>query len=172
MTRPSPSGPGKRTRSGQVRLVELTIAASMVVAVLLLVMHFTRPLRSVYIRETGDLRRLAHNLLGNLAEAGAFERALSSALKGDGTWEGRMRMLVSSSLPPGVVFRMEIYSVDVLPNATVRLVRLDRGGVTNVDQTIELLESESVHYTYTCVRDPDSVRGKMLYVVLVIGYAG
>lgn len=161
------------TRSrGQVRLVELVVAVFMVVAFMVLVIFFARPMRSVYLREVSDLRRLAYNLLSDLADSGVFERIVWSAFQSDATWEGRMRMVASASLPAGVLFRMEIYEVRQLAGGTVGLVRLDRGGITNVEPGVELLESEAAYYTYVCVRDPDEMRGKMLYIVLVIGYAG
>ncbi|MCX8180857.1 MAG: hypothetical protein N3E41_05745 [Thermofilaceae archaeon] len=157
--------------SGQMRIVELTIAVFMVVSIMLLVVYFTRPLRSIYIRETSDLRRFAFNTLNNFADAGVFERIVSSALNGDRSWEGRLRMLTSASLPPGVVFHMEVYAVDVFANATVKFRRLDSGGISNVDEVFNPYESETVNYTYACVRDPDNVRGVLLYIVMVIGYA-
>ena len=159
-------------RRGVTRVVELVLATSMVVATVLFVMAFTRPIRSVYLRETSDLRRLAYNVLDNLAEAGAFERVLASALEGDASWEGRLRLLVSASLPPGVLFRMEVYSVAVGADGGVELSRLDRGGVTNADPDVAFREAESVLYTYVCVHDPDSMRGRVFHFILVVGYAG
>lgn len=160
-----------QARKGQLRVVELIIAVAMVVTIMLLVMFFARPMRSVYIREVSDLRRLAYNLLNNFAEAGVFERIIDSALRGDAGWEGRMRMLVFSSLPPGIIFRMQVYRVRVV-SGTVQLERLDKGGIANVEAEVELKEGEAVHYTYVCTQDPDRMRGEILYVVLVIGYAG
>ena len=159
-------------RRGVTRVIELVLATSMVVATVVFVMAFTRPMRSAYLRETGDLRRLAYNVLSNLAEAGAFERVLEPALRGEAGWEGRLRFLISASLPPGVLFRAEVYSVAVGADGRVRLERLDKGGVANVDPAVAFREAESVHYTYVCVRDPDSMRGRMFYFVLVVGYAG
>lgn len=162
---------GKR-RKGQLRIVELVVAISMVVSVILLVMHFTRPMRSVYLREVSDLRRLAYNLINNFAEAGVFERILDAALSGDRGWEGRLRIVVVSSLPSGIVFRMEIYRANASASGEVSLERLDTGAIANLDSDRELLEAESVHYTHVCVHDPDRVRGEILYIVLMIGYAG
>lgn len=173
MTAPAPDLPRRMLgRRGQVRLIELVIAVFMVVAVIVMVMHFTRPLRSVYLREVSDLRRLSYNLLQNLADAGAFDRVVAGAFSGDATWEGRMRMLISSSLPPGVVFYMEVYSIIVDENGSVRTQRLDSGGITNMKPGASLAESESIQYTYVCTRDPDTMRGRVLYIVLVVGYAG
>jgi len=159
-------------RRGQFRIIELVISITMIISVMLLVMFFTRPMRSIYLREVGDLRRLAYNLLNNLAEAGVFERVFDSARSGDIGWEGRLRMLVAANLPPGLVFRMEIYNVLILGDGTVQLKRLDGGMITNMNPGVDLSESEAVHYTLVCTRDPDSVRGEILYILLVIGYAG
>ncbi|MEM1568627.1 MAG: hypothetical protein QXI84_09115 [Thermofilaceae archaeon] len=163
---------GKRARRGQFRIIELIVAVTMVVTVMLLVAFFTRPIRSPYLREVGDLRRLAYNLLNNFAEAGVFERVLNRTLTGGEGWEGALRMLVASSVPPGIVFKMEIYRASILEDGRVRLERLDSGTIANVDPGVELREGEAVHYTLVCTQDPDRVRGEILYIVLVIGYAG
>ena len=159
-------------RRGVARIVELVLATSMVVATIMLMMAFTRPIRSVYVRETSDLRRLAYNVLDNFAEAGVFERVLEPALRGEAGWEGRLRFLVSTNLPPGVLFRMEVYSVSVGADGKVALTRLDKGGVANAESSIAFREAESVQYTYVCVHDPDTMRGRLFYFVLVVGYAG
>lgn len=160
-------------RKGVTRIIELVLAASMVVATIMFVIVFTRPIRSVYMREVSDLRRLAYNVLDNLAEAGAFERVLESALRGDVGWEGRLRFLISTSVPHGILFQMEVYYISFGTGASgFELVRLDKGGVTNADPGIAFAEAESVLYTYVCVRDPDSMRGRVFYFVLVVGYAG
>jgi len=159
-------------RSGVTRIVELVLATSMVVATIMFAMAFTRPIRSVYVRETSDLRRLAYNVLDNLAEAGVFERVLKSALEGDAGWEGRLRFLLSTNLPPGVLFRMEVYSVSVGADGKVELTRLDKGSVTNAEPSVAFREAESAQYTYVCVHDPDTMRGRLFYFVLVVGYAG
>lgn len=160
------------SKKGQVRVIELIIALSMVVSIILLVMFFTRPMRSPYLRETVDLRRLGFNLLNQLADVGAFERLISDALQGDTTWEGRMRMLLSASLPSGIVFHMRIYEVQEKEDGSLKPVPIDNGGITNAAPNLKLLESEAIHFTYVCVKEPDRVRGKILYIVLVIGYAG
>lgn len=158
-------------RKGVTRIIELVLATSMVVATILFVMAFTRPIRSVYLRETSDLRRLAYNVLENFAEAGVFERVLESALGGDAGWEGRLRFLLSTSLPPGVLFRMEVYNVSVGADE-IKFARLDKGGISNADPGVAFKEAESAYYTYVCVRDPDSMRGRVFLFVLVVGYAG
>jgi hypothetical protein len=61
-------------RKGQIRVIEAVLATFMVVSIILLVMAFTRPLKSVYVRETSDLRRLAYDLLNNMAENNVFEK--------------------------------------------------------------------------------------------------
>lgn len=160
------------SRRGQIRLIELVLAVFMVVAVIIMVINFTRPLRSVYLREVSDLRRMAYNLLGNLADAGLFERIVDGAFTGDNTWEGRMRMVLYSNLPPGIVFSMEIYSVETGGSGLPAMRRLDSGQISNMKPGATLVESESVQYVYVCTRDPDRMRGRILYIVLVIGYAG
>jgi len=161
-------------RRGQVRVVEAVLAAFIVVAVILMVMAFTRPLKSVYIRETTDLRRLAYNLLNDMATAGVYERTVGRALvnPGDRSWVDDLRLLISSSLPPDLVFNMTVYRLD-FNLQTGRAVFSYLGSVANANfSSIRLYESESVTYTYVATGDPDSVRGSVIYIVLTVGFAG
>ncbi|ABL78319.1 hypothetical protein [Thermofilum pendens] len=163
-------------RRGQVRIIEAVLATFMVVAIILLVMSFARPLRSVYVRETSDLRRLAYNLLNNMADNGVFEKTLAnlnpSAAQGGGCTLYDLAMMATASLPPGILFRMDVYRVDFDVSAgNTSLVWL--GCASNYDtNTTRLVESEPVSYTYVCTGDPDSVRGTALYILLTIGYSG
>jgi hypothetical protein len=164
-------------RRGQVRIIEAVLATFMVVAVILLVMSFTRPLKSVYIRETSDLRRLAYDLLSNMAENNVFERTISGIASGtqQATDECKfydLGFLATASLPPGLLFKMDIYRVDYdLATGSSRLVWL--GCASNYDwRNARLVESEPVTYTYVCTGDPDKVRGTALLIQVVIGYSG
>jgi len=161
-------------RGGQTRVIELLLATFMVVAVIVMVMSFTRPLKSVYIRETSDLRRLAYNLLNNMAEAGVFERVVVPAVySGSSGWNDTLNFFIMSSLPPGLVYYMRISRLDFdYTSGTVSVTPL--GHVANPPDFFSkpLYEAESIKYTYVCVGDPDSARATVLYVELVIGYSG
>jgi len=149
----------------------------MVVAIIMLVIAFTRPLKSVYVRETSDLRRLAYNLLNNMADNAVFERTISNIASSPQQPAGActfydLAFLASASLPPGLLFKIDVYKVDFdLSTGKSALVWL--GCAANYDwENVELLESEPVSYTYVCTGDPDKVRGITLYIQLTIGYAG
>jgi len=161
-------------RRGQVRVVEAVLATFIVVAVILMVMAFTRPLKSVYIRETTDLRRLAYNLLNDMATAGVYERTVGRALvnPGDRSWADDLRLLISSTIPPELVYNMTVYRFGFnLQTGRVEFNYL--GSVANADfSSIRLYESESVTYTYVATGDPDRVRGSVIYIVLTVGFAG
>ncbi|MGC8987365.1 hypothetical protein [Infirmifilum sp.] len=167
---------GKREK-GQVRIIEAILATFMVVSVIMLVMAFTRPLKSVYVRETADLRRLAYNLLNTLADNMVFEKTISSMPQGS-PQAGNECMLynlgftASASLPPGLLFKMDVYKVEfnlTTGSSTLKWI----GCASNYDwKNIRLVESEPIIYTYVCTGDPDSVRGTTLLIHLVIGYSG
>lgn len=144
-------------RSGQVRIIEAVLAVFMTVAVLLMVMQFTRPLRSPYIRETSDLRRLAYNLLSAAAQANIFENTLSerawAALDSRGRWQApdtrirELELFLSLSLPQGLLYRMDIY---LLNNTGKTAKRIYLGTAANYNfETVKLLEAEPTTYTYT-----------------------
>ncbi len=161
-------------RRGQTRIIEVVLATFIVVAVIIMVMSFTRPLKSVYIRETSDLRRLAYNLLNNMAEAGVFERVVGPALLGGSVgWNDTLNFFIMSSLPPGLVYYMGISKVDFdYSSGAATLVPL--GYVANPPDfhSRPLYEAESLKFTYVCTSDPDSVRATVLYIEFTIGYSG
>jgi len=174
-------------RRGQVRVVEAVLAVFMVVAVVLLLMQFTRPLRSVYIRETSDLRRLGYNLLNSMAENNVYEKVLgdliyeaskrfsSSGRCPEGWEENRLNDLAffaSTVLPQGLLFRMDVYTVQY-DLAGGRAVLCPLGYAANFDVgKVSMTEAEPIIYTYVCTGDPDRVRGSVLLVHLTIGYSG
>lgn len=129
----------------------------MTVAVLLMVMGFTRPLRSPYIRETSDLRRLAYNVLNTMTQAGTFENTLSeriwSTLDSRGRWQPsdtRLRdleLFLSLSLPPGLLYRMDLYLLNYT-GKEARRIYLGTAANYNVE-TIKLTEAEPITFTYT-----------------------
>ncbi|MEM0010006.1 MULTISPECIES: hypothetical protein [Thermofilum] len=164
-------------RKGQIRVIEAVLATFMVVSIILLVMAFTRPLKSVYVRETSDLRQLAYDLLNNMAENNVFEKTISNLGSENTQQTGEctfynLGFLASASLPPGLLFKIDIYRVDFdLASNSVNLVWI--GCASNYDwKNIKLVESEPVTYTYVCTGDPDSVRGTTLLIQMVIGFSG
>ena len=164
-------------RKGQIRIIEAVLATFMVVSIILLVMSFTRPLKSTYVRETSDLRRLAYNLLNNMAENNVFEKTIANIASGGSQTTGEcafydLSFLATASLPPGLLFKIDIYRVDFdLSSGRVGLVWL--GCASNYDwKNIKLVESEPVTYSYVCTGDPDRVRGTTLLIQMVIGFSG
>ena len=174
-------------RRGQVRVVEAVLAVFMVVAVVLLLMQFTKPLRSVYIRETSDLRRLGYNFLNSMAENNVYEKVLGNLIYEaskrfssigrcpEGWEENRLNDLAffaSTVLPQGLLFRVDVYTVQY-DLAGGRAVLCPLGYAANFDVgKVSMTEAEPITYTYVCTGDPDRVRGSVLLVHLTIGYSG
>jgi len=147
----------------------------MMTVAIIFVMNFTRPIRSIYIRETSDLRRLAYNLLNELATAGVFEDVIVRGNLSGTNWEDEMRLVLSISLPPEVLFKMKVYELRFSPvTGDITFNRLDNERITNLENSDEakFTEAESVSYTYVVVGEPDEVRGTGLYIVLVLGFRG
>ena len=162
-------------RHGQVRIIELLLTAFMMAVTIIFVMNFTRPIKSIYIRETSDLRRLAYNLLNDFATAGVYEDVIVQGNLSGTNWEDEMRLVLSISLPPEILFKMEVYELHFSPiTGDITYIRLDNGRITNLENFDQekLIEAESVSYTYVIVGEPDKVRGTVLYIVLVLGFGG
>jgi hypothetical protein len=164
-------------RRGQIRIMEAVLATFMVVAIILLVMSFTRPLRSPYIRETTDLRRLAYNLLSYMAENNVFELTLSRISASTGSTPNQcifydLGFLATASLPPETLYKLDIYNV-TYDNLSGNLNLTWLGCASNYNwSSIGLVESESVTYTYVCTGGPDKIRGNIIYIRLTIGFSG
>lgn len=146
-------------RKGQLRIVEAVLAVFIVVAVLLMVMNLTRPLRSPYIRETSDLRRLAYNVLSSMAQSGTFESTLSERiwlvlnsggkieLLDERLWE--LELLLSLSLPPGILYRLDVYLLNT-SGGSVKPIYI--GTASNFESgRARLTEAEPTTFTYTLV---------------------
>jgi len=167
-------------RRGQVRIIEAVLAVFMTVSVILLMMAFTRPLKSPYVRETSDLRRLAYNVLSAMAQGNVFERAVdvNRSPGGDDSCSlGGLAFAVGVSLPPGLLFYVDVYRVDFNPSSgSIETVWL--GCASNFVErrsevgSSQLSEAEPVTYTYVCTGEPDTVRGAVLLIQMIIGYSG
>lgn len=163
-----------RASRGQMRLIELLLASTIVAAAVSFALFFTRPVRSIYIRETSDLRRLAYNLLNDFALAGVYEEIIVKGNLSGEPWEDEMKLMLSVSLPPEVVFVMDVYEVKFRPGGGLQKVKLNTKPISNIDPAkMDLIEeAESVTYTYVCVHDPDRTRGTVLVITLTLGFGG
>ena len=162
-------------RKGQVRLIELLLAAFIMVVAIVFTMQFARPIKSIYVRETSDLRRLAYNLLNDLATAGVYENIIVKGNLSGSDWENEMKLFLSSSLPPELVFKMRVYELRFnTTSGRIEAIRLDTGKITNIQPGSEnkIIEAESVSYTYVITGEPDKVRGTLLVIYLTLGFGG
>ncbi len=159
---------------GQVRLMESVLATAVMTIALIIIMNLTIPLRSIYLRETSDLRRLAYNVLNSLSDTGVFEDIIIGGMIENRTWEDELSLFFSLSLPPNVLFKVDVYEFLILENGTTRWVKLNAKPITNlVDwKNIKLVEAEAITYTYVCVLGPDEGKGTFLKIDMVIGYGG
>jgi len=163
-----------KKRLGQARLIEIVLATIVMTITLVTIMNLTMPLRSIYLRETSDLRRVAYNILNDFGDARVYENIIVKGNLTDRPWENEMRLFLSTSLPPQVLFKMEIYVLKVYRNGTLVWTKLNREPITNVADwdTVNLVEAESITYTYVCVAEPDEGRGTFLKIELTLGYGG
>jgi len=161
-------------KRGQARIIEVMLAAIVMTITLVTIMNLTTPLRSIYLRETSDLRRVAYNILNDFGDARVYENII---IKGNLTgrlWEDELILFISVNLPPQVIFNMDVYVLKVHRNGTLEWVKLNRKPISNVENWEEanIVEAESVTYTYVCVAEPDEGRGTFLKIELTLGYGG
>jgi len=159
------------TSDGQVRIVELLLATIIIAIAVIFALFFSKPIRSIYIRETSDLRRLAYNLLNNFAMAGIYENVIIRGNLTGRPWTEELRVLVSASLPPEVIYYMEIYEAKI-QSGSVKLKLM--GKVFNAPDfwSANIIEAESVTYTYVSTGEPDKTRGVVLIIHFVLGFGG
>lgn len=156
-------------------MIELLLAAFIMVVAIVFTMQFARPIKSIYVRETSDLRRLAYNLLNDLATAGVYENIIVKGNLSGSDWENEMKLFLSSSLPPELVFKMRVYELRFnTTSGRIEAIRLDTGKITNIQPGSEnkIIEAESVSYTYVITGEPDKVRGTLLVIYLTLGFGG
>ncbi|MCD6563859.1 MAG: hypothetical protein J7K23_08120 [Thermoproteales archaeon] len=158
-------------KRGQTRIIELLLATVILAAAVVFSLFFARPMRSIYVRETSTLRRLAYNVLNNYAMSGVFENIILHGNLTGRPWQNEMATFMSMTLPPEILYYLEVYHA-VLRNGTVTLRLL--GTITNIsdNQFTSLIESESITYTYVSTGEPDKTRGIILVFHLVLGFSG
>ncbi|RLE74969.1 MAG: hypothetical protein DRJ56_06495 [Thermoprotei archaeon] len=159
---------------GQARVIEMTLATAVITAALVVAMSLTTPLRPLYLRETSDLRRLAYNLLNDLADARVFEDIVVKGNLTGGNWEDELKLFIAANLPPELVFRVDVYQLRLGEDGSSEWVRLNRRPVSKPEDwaTVRLVEAEAVTYSYVVVGAPEEGRGCLLRIDLVLGYGG
>lgn len=159
---------------GQARIIEMVLATLVLTAALLVAMSLAAPLRSIYLRETSDLRRLAYNLLNDLADARVFEDIVVRGNLTGSDWEDELKLFVAANLPPELVFRVDVYQLKMRPDGSLEWVKLNRKPISKPEdwESARVVEAEAVSYAYVAVGAPEEGRGCLLRIDLVLGYGG
>lgn len=159
---------------GQARVIEMILATLVMTSALLVAMSIAAPLRSIYLRETADLRRLAYNLLNDLADARVLESVVVEGNLTGSNWEDELMLFIAANLPPELVFKVDVYQLRVGADGSLEWVKLNRRPISKPEDwdAARVVEAESVSYAYVVVGAPEEGRGCFLRIDLVLGYGG
>ena len=159
---------------GQARVIEMILATLVMTSALLVAMSIAAPLRSIYLRETADLRRLAYNLLNDLADARVLESVVVEGNLTGSNWEDELMLFIAANLPPELVFKVDVYQLKVRSDGSLEWVKLNRRPISKPEDwdAARVVEAESVSYAYVVVGAPEEGRGCFLRIDLVLGYGG
>lgn len=166
-----------RNIAGQVRLIEVLVSLVIIIVAIVLVGQITRPPGTPVIRNEEKLIKMGYNLLNYLAEKGIFEEIIDSG-KG---WEERMKILIESHLPCGVVFNMTIYGINAtkidlstLDESKLEQIKpetkLNSYSISNIKDISLAKKIVTIRYTYVCTRT--EIKGTILIFDLQLGYRG
>jgi len=166
-----------RNIAGQVRLIEVLVSLVIIIVAIVLVGQITRPPGTPVIRNEEKLIKIGYNLLNYLAEKGIFEEIIDSG-KG---WEERMKILVESHLPCGVVFNMTIYGINAtkidlstLDESKLEQInpdtKLNKYPISNIKDISLAKKIVTIRYAYVCTRT--EINGTILVLDLQLGYRG
>lgn len=166
---------------GQARLVEMIIMVALIAVAYIYMSQSTRPARSLFYRDTSDLRRFAYNMLNDLANSGVYEKlvlnnsevvaTISSGepdCQQEQRWVNLVRAYLVHSLPRGLGFSMRISYYNFTES---RFIPLHCAAIQS-SQSLDPVESESISYTYVSIYAPDTTRGVILRIDLEVGYGG
>jgi len=157
---------------GQIRLIEVILGVIIIVLTLITIMRLTPPQKTIYLRETSDLRRFAYNLLNTMANARVFEDIVVGGNLSGNNWEDEMKMFLSINMPPQIIFSADFYELRMNESGVI-WHKLNRKPISNTEEYLsKIVEAESVTYTYVCVGEPDRTRGTVLVIILRLGYGG
>ncbi len=175
----------KQKPGGQVRLISVMLSLMIIIVAFMSINNVVRPIRSLYLRETSDLRRLAYNILNDMASTGVFEKLILSkqyvreliangepynCSLGEPAWTGELRAFLATAIPPGLVFTVEVGYYKVLPGGGIEYVPLHCSPISFGN--VSFVEAESVTYTYVSMYPPEETRSTILRIDLTLGYEG
>ncbi len=156
-----------RDIAGQVRLIEILVSLIIIVIAIILVGQITRPPGTPVIRNEAKLIKMGYNLLNYLAEKGIFEEIIES---GDG-WEERMKILIESHLPHGIVFNLTVYNFSKKFDINdLGLKKMNSIPISNINNIGLAKKVVSIRYSYVCTRT--DLNGTILVFDLQLGYRG
>ncbi|MGQ9514316.1 MAG: hypothetical protein ACUVTL_04620 [Thermoproteota archaeon] len=97
-----------RSRRGQLRVIEATIAAIMIFFSFLTASYFTRSPRSWTLSRGEDLTRMGYNVLHSLAVTDVLDNTIASGKQG---WEQQLNFILEALLPSTVLYNLTVYKV-------------------------------------------------------------
>jgi len=143
----------RRSRRGQLRVIEATIAAVMIFFSFLTASYFTRNPRSWTLSRGEDLTRMGYNILHSLAVTDVLNDTVASGMIG---WEARLNFVLEALLPSTTFYNLTVYKVlsksdswntEYVAYNTVKITNAESGEVF-----INSPEVASVKYFYTSRR--------------------
>lgn len=156
---------GKRSRRGQLRVIEAVLAASIIFVVFSATTFLIYPSRIWVLSEKADLNVLGYNLLHQMVESGVIEETV----EGNETVSGsRLKTVIHGFLPSMTYFELTIYQCAEAEDGVG--VTLQRRGepISNAppDTFGRSAEVSSTSMVYT------SKSGNIYYLVLVMARGG
>ncbi|MCQ5374108.1 MAG: hypothetical protein NO515_03675 [Candidatus Methanomethylicia archaeon] len=97
----------RRTKKGQMRILETIIAAAVVYIVFSAAFFLIRSSESMTLQETIDLNKLGYNTLHRLMESRTIEETLE---KQQENGMGYLKNILQKFLPSGIYFNLTIYN--------------------------------------------------------------
>jgi hypothetical protein len=149
-----------RSRGGQLRVLEATIASIVVFFSFLTVSYFTRNPRVWTTSRAEDLTRMGYNVLHSLSVTGVLDNIVASGKIG---WEQDLKFVLDALLPSTSYYNMSVYKVLSSETQEVGLSKLNSIKITNAESGSAFIYSPeviSVSYLFT------SMKGDVYLLVL------
>jgi hypothetical protein len=161
------TGPKPKTRanSGQARILETVVAATIIFIVFTASSFFINSSQIKAVQERTDLDRLGYNVLSRLTESGTIEATIENTPP----LNVQLKAFVQNSLPSSMLFNLTITKC-IPPNQSTQWVTFQSPPTTvsNTDASsfFSSIEVSSTPMIYT------SKNGNIYYLILVLANAG
>jgi len=137
-------------RRGIARILEAVFSAILIIEAVAVGYMLLKTPNPGTTKSTGELYKFGYSMLSSLCTNNGLDGLIfDSNWNIRRGWEGDLKVVVNSLIPPNIIFNISIYNATYDEEGFIKLTRLNRVPISNVvDEEVFIKAGENVLITY------------------------